>query len=163
MVIEAILTIISVAAIAGIVNLFGVGDKNVDKISFKETFDLLNAPVISFMYGNRKLHFLLDTGSSLSHIKPCIVESLNISKKDVNGNIISANGVISSNSTCTIPLKYKEKEYTANFIITQEIEDSLELLKKEYNINIHGILGCDFFDKYNYVIDFKELIAYSKK
>ena len=39
----------------------------------------------------------------------------------------------------------------------------LAVIKKDFNIDIHGILGGDFLSKYEYIIDFKEYIAYSKR
>ena len=163
MIIETILTIAGVAAVAGIVNLFGVGSKSVSKISFKETFDLLNAPIISFMYEGKKLHFLLDTGSSLSHIKPSVVESLGIERQESGGGTLSANGIIESDGRCSIPLGYKDERYVADFMITKGLAESLDILKRDFNLDVHGVLGCDFFDKYNYVVDFKEAVAYSKE
>lgn len=35
-------------------------------------------------------------------------------------------------------------------------------LKSMYGIQIHGILGTSFFQKYRYVLDFAELTAYQK-
>ena len=35
-------------------------------------------------------------------------------------------------------------------------------IKQSTGVNIHGILGNSFFEKYGYVIDFKELVAYGK-
>ena len=44
--------------------------ENYRKISFKETMDLLNIPIITFVCNEKKLYFLLDSGSSYSHISP---------------------------------------------------------------------------------------------
>ena len=35
------------------------------------------------------------------------------------------------------------------------------MIKLEYGINLHGILGSTFFQKYRYVLNFDELVAYS--
>lgn len=164
MIVETIAVIASVVVIAGIVNLCGVGDKSDNKISFKETFDLLNAPIITFTYNGKKLHFLLDTGSSLSHIRPEVTEELGIHKEkiEVSGSY-AATGTVNFDSKCSIPLEYKEDKYDADFMVTKELAQSLDILKRDFNIEVHGVLGCDFFNKYNYVVDFKEAVAYAKK
>ena len=36
-------------------------------------------------------------------------------------------------------------------------------MKKEYGVTIHGLLGTGFFQKYKYVLDFNEMVAYSLK
>lgn len=162
MVLNAILALAGVAAIACFANLC-VGNKKDNKISFKETFDLLNAPIISFTCEGKKLHFLLDTGSSLSHIRPEVADNLGVDKQSSTGGTLSANGIIASNGRCSIPLMYKDEKYVADFMITKELANSLDILKRDFNLEVHGVLGCDFFDKYNYVVDFKEAVAYSKK
>ena len=165
MIFNIILTIICVITLAYAINTFNIENKNnKSKISFKESFDLLNVPIITFTYNNRKLHFLFDTGSSLSHIRPELIKSLKLKKqKTESSGSIAANGVINFNGICSIPLGYKEEKYNADFMITEGITASLDTIKQDFNIEVHGILGCDFFNKYNYVIDFKEAVIYSKK
>lgn len=165
MIVESIITIACVAAVAGIANMLCIGKKNYNKISFKETFDLLNAPIITFNFNNiRKLHFLLDTGSNLSHIRPDVVDKLPLDIQKHNNSSMTASGVsMVSKGKCSIPLSYKDKQYIANFLITEEVASSLGVLKRDFNLDVHGILGCDFLDKYNYVVDFKDLTAYSRK
>lgn len=159
----AIIAIICVAVVAVVADLL-IQDKPNHKISFKETFDLLNAPIITFIYNGRKLHFLLDTGSSLSHIRPEIVKELGVKKEQIDaGGSIAANGIVSFTDKCDIPLSYKDQTYDASFMINKGIVDSLDILKSDFNLEVHGVLGCDFFNKYNYVVDFKEAVAYSRK
>lgn len=162
MVVEIIVAIMTVIGLAGLINLLE-SIKHANKISFKETFDLLNAPIVTFVSDNRKLHFLLDTGSSLSHIRPSIVDSLGIESQAINEETLSANGTIASGGKCSIPLEYNGREYTAEFMLTPQLAESLDALKRDFNLDVHGILGCNFFNKYDYIVDFKELVAYSKK
>ena len=55
-----IILIITAAIITGI--LAGIKKKN-SEISFREAMDLAELPVITFYNGDRKINFLLDTGS----------------------------------------------------------------------------------------------------
>ena len=135
------------------------------KISFKETMDLLNIPIISFVCNGKKLHFILDSGSSYSHISSEVVNYVNGKIEDVGETIktISAGGELNNNKHCILKLKYNGKFYDSDFIITENLMQQLAVIKKDFNIDIHGILGGDFLSKYEYTIDFKEYIAYSKR
>jgi hypothetical protein len=35
-------------------------------------------------------------------------------------------------------------------------------MKQDTGVTLHGIIGSKFFNKFKYVLDFDELIAYSK-
>ena len=59
-------------------------------------------------------------------------------------------------------MHYKDMEFESD-LIAQNLEGSMDQLKEEYGVRIHGMLGADFFEKYKYVLDFKNMIAYSKK
>ena len=45
----------------------------------------------------------------------------------------------------------------------QDMTAAFGSIKKETGVTIHGILGAKFFNEFKYVLDFKELIAYSKE
>ena len=40
------------------------------------------------------------------------------------------------------------------------LENAFSTIEQESGIKLHGILGNRFFEKYRYILDFKELIAY---
>lgn len=140
-------------------------DNKYDKISFKETMDLLNLPIISFTCNGYKLHFLLDSGSSHSHVTSNAIYEINEHKSLIDSNIKTAGigGVMESSKVCTLKLGYKNTIYESNFIVSTQLAQQMSIIKERYNINIHGILGGDFLSKYDYVMDFKDLVAYSKK
>ena len=43
-------------------------DPAIGKISFRESMDLVQLPIVTFMNNGKKLNFLLDTGASYSSI-----------------------------------------------------------------------------------------------
>jgi hypothetical protein len=47
-----------------------------------------------------------------------------------------------------------------NFIV-RDMADAFNEVKSNSGVTIHGILGSDFFQKYKYVINFNELVAYN--
>jgi hypothetical protein len=46
--------------------------------------------------------------------------------------------------------------------MSADISQTLIALKEEYGVTVHGLLGTGFFTKYKYILDFNEMIAYSK-
>ena len=71
-------------------------------------------------------------------------------------------GISHNVNMCEISLFYKEKEFTYNYLI-QDMDDAFNSIKKSSGVTIHGVLGSKFFNKFKYVLDFNELIAYSKQ
>ena len=42
------------------------------------------------------------------------------------------------------------------------MQNTIDQVKAESGVNMVGIIGNEFFRKYKYVLDFDELVAYSK-
>lgn len=130
-------------------------------MSFRESMDLLELPVVTFYQGDTKINLLLDTGSN-----DCIIDSnflKNIEYKNLNieANLYGMEGKENKVGVCIINLTYKDNNYEHSFLI-QDMEAPFSAIKKECGVTINGILGSKFFNKFKYVLDFNELIAYSK-
>ena len=135
--------------------------RNNSKISFKEAMDLVELPVVTFYNGDTKLNFLLDTGSNVSYINSSIIPLLVHEKTDKEMNTIGIEGNKVSNQFCKMSVTYKNQVFEEEFSIA-DLDEAFSVVKQESGVQIHGILGSKFFDKYKYVLDFKELIAYIK-
>lgn len=161
-----LLGIVSVAilvlAIAFIANTIDdIRKRNNSKISFKEAMDLVELPVVTFYNGNTKLNFLLDTGSNVSYINSSIIPLLVHEKTDKEMNTIGIEGNKVSNQFCKMSVTYKNQVFEEEFSIA-DLDEAFGVVKQESGVQIHGILGSKFFERYKYVLDFKELIAYIK-
>ena len=132
------------------------------KISFKEAMDLTELPVVTFYNNDQKLNFLLDTGSNDSHINSTVLPSLEYSSQNGVKRLIGIEGNPIEYGFCQMTITYKNQTFEGDFSIT-DLESAFNMIKQESGVQIHGILGSKFFQKYKYVLDFKELIAYSKK
>ena len=135
--------------------------KNDSKISFRESMDLTELPVVTFYNGDKKLNFLLDTGSNVSHINSSVIHLLDHTKTDQKTDTIGMEGNKVSNDICKITVYYRNQRFEEDFIIS-DLNDAFDIIKQEDGVQIHGILGSKFFEKYRYVLDFSELIAYIK-
>lgn len=151
-----IILIIAAAIITGI--LAGIKKKN-SEISFREAMDLAELPVITFYNGDRKINFLLDTGSNISYLNKSIVSSLVVESTGEESSIIGIEGNKVNCKICKMIIRRKNQEFEEEFSIA-DLDKAFRIVKEESGVQIHGILGSRFFEKYKYVLDFKDYIAY---
>lgn len=162
MIFEIIWVIILVLVISFIANTIdNVKKKNDSKISFKEAMDLVELPVVTFMNGDKKLNFLLDTGSNVSYINNSVLPLLVHEKTGKEMNTMGIDGNKVNNQFCKMSVTYKNQVFEDEFSIA-DLEEAFSVIKQESGVQIHGILGSKFFERYKYVLDFKELIAYTR-
>ena len=151
-----IILIITAAIITGI--LAGIEKKN-SEISFREAMDLVELPVITFYNGDRKINFLLDTGSNISYLNKSVVSSLVVESTGEESNIIGIEGNKVNCKICKMIIRRKNQEFEEEFSIA-DLDKAFRTVREESGVQIHGILGSRFFEKYKYVLDFKDYIAY---
>lgn len=130
-------------------------------VSFQEAMDLVELPIITVQNNNTKLNLLLDTGSNASYISPSVLKDLKYDEIEISNTTIGFGGEATHTRGCNIEIKYKKLSFTDTFIVLDS-DDIFTALKQGYGVQVHGILGSKFFDRYSYVIDFGELIAYVK-
>lgn len=161
MIFEVVIILIIIVIAPIIIN--GVQDYNKKKVkmSFKESMNLTELPVITFYNESTKLNFLLDTGSNECVINSKIIDSLNYTKLDKKGSVFGMEGNSIDIDYISIDFTYNNKSYSSSFQVV-DMQDAFDRVKQESGVTIHGILGNLFFEKYKYVLDFKELAAYTK-
>lgn len=162
MILDIIIVILMVLAVAFIANIImEVRNRNNSKISFKESMDLTELPVATFNCNRKKLNFLLDTGSNLSYINSSVLPLLDHEIIDRESSVVGFEGNEVSTGSCKITVTYKRKKFEEEFSMA-DLDAAFKVIKQESGVQLHGILGSRFFEKYKYVIDFKNLIAYMK-
>lgn len=161
MIFEVVIILIIIVIAPIIIN--GVQDYNKKKVkmSFKESMNLTELPVITFYNESTKLNFLLDTGSNECVINSKIIDSLNYTKLDKKGSVFGMEGNSIDINYISIDFTYNNKSYSSSFQVV-DMQDAFDRVKQESGVTIHGILGNLFFEKYKYILDFKELAAYTK-
>lgn len=164
MIFEIICILFGIAVLAIIIN--GIEDyreqtKRVD-MSFKEAMDLVELPVVTFYNGNTKLNLLLDTGSNISQINSSVLKALNYRDvEEKSSDVIGIEGNKINTKFCEMAITYKGQEFIGEFCV-HDLDDAFAIVKEESGVQIHGILGSLFFQKYKYILDYESLIAYSK-
>lgn len=136
--------------------------KGTDIMSFKESLDLAELPVVTFYQGDQKLNFLLDTGSNNCIIDSSILNKIEHKKLNLTSNLIGLDNISRTVDLCTIKMSYKNNTFEYQYLI-QDMKGPFDAIKKDTGVTINGILGSRFFNDFRYVLDFAELIAYSKK
>ena len=137
-------------------------NNNVTTMSFRETMDLVGLPIVTFRNNNKRFNFLLDTGASTSIINKSILSELVYKDTKMGGTVFGMEGNQVEAPLVYIELNYKDKQYNDTFQCV-DMTAAFDNVKQEYGVTIHGILSSHFFEKYKYILDFKDLIAYSKK
>lgn len=162
MILDIIIVVLMVSAVALIADtIMEVRNRNNSKISFKESMDLTELPVATFNCNRKKLNFLLDTGSNLSYINSSVLPLLDHEIIDEESSVIGFEGNEVNTGSCKITVTYKRKRFEEEFNIA-DLDAAFKVIKQESGVQLHGILGSRFFEKYKYIIDFKNLIAYMK-
>ena len=131
-------------------------------MSFQNSMDLAELPVVTFRQGDKKINFLLDTGSNNCVIDSNILKNIDYKMLNIETDILGIEGNAQKTGVCTIKMTYKGKEYEYPYVI-QDMSAAFDSIKKETGVTVNGMLGSKFFNEFKYVLDFDELIAYSKE
>lgn len=163
-ILKAIMVLLFVGLIALVANWAETYNKNKKvPIPFKESMDLLSVPVVTFMNGDNKLHFLLDTGGDYSYIDKSVVPTISIKGKSEDSiNIITGSGSATSEGKVTLDFSYKEHTFEETFVV-QDLKEQFASAFGSYGVVVHGVLGSSFFARYKYEINYEDLTAYSNK
>lgn len=129
-------------------------------MEFRSSMDLSGLPIITFYQGKKKYNFLLDTGSNMSYVN--ISSDIEVEKTGVKDVFMGASGEDLNCEGAKIKLYHRDVEYDCNVSLAN-LDAAFTELKKCYGITLAGILGNDFFTKYQYCLDFKELVCYARK
>ena len=161
MVFEFVVVLSIVVLVALMVNKAQDYNRKKVKMSFRESMNLTELPVVTFYNGTNKLNFLLDTGSNMCVINSKILESLNYTRLNEKGTVHGMEGNIVDTEYVSMNFTHNDIPYTSVFQV-MDMQNAFDIVKQESGVTIHGILGNKFFEEYKYVLDFKELIAYIK-
>lgn len=133
-------------------------------MSFYESMNLVNLPILTFKVGNEPINFLFDSGMMQSTIDIRVLELLKLpyKKHDKTFSVYGITGNTLDLPSVLMDVEYKGTIYEGHFV-AQDLSGSMDMIKQEYGVRIHGVIGTDFLSKYNYVIDFQRMLVYNKK
>lgn len=128
-------------------------------MEFRSAMELTGLPIITFYQGKEMYNFLLDTGSNISYVNS--KSSIQVEKTGNKDVFMGSDGTDRDCEDGVLKLYRGDAEYDCNVAVA-DLDTAFTELKKCYGVTIHGILGCDFFSKYKYCLDFKELVVYNR-
>ena len=162
--VNSIIIVLSTVLIAGGLAFIvdKVRHKNDVQISFKESLDLCDLPVITFYNNGMKINFLLDTGANLSVIDSNILNQFKYEECNITGVVYGIEGNTQNIEYVTMDILYKDMNFNEQFQV-MDMSVAFGNVKSESGVILHGILGNNFFKKYKYILDFDILAANIKK
>lgn len=161
-IISSIIIATSIVAIIYSWHYFKNKHKAKEFMSFMESLNLTDLPIVTFTVNNQKLNFLLDTGCTISIINKSLIPDLKVQMLKATSNVFGMEGNIVQCPLCRMTLEYKNNTYVDNFQIL-DLDESFSKIKKESGVSVHGLLGTGFFQHYKSTLDFEEMKAYFKK
>ena len=164
MILESILILVACSIIIGAFNLYGSVKFKKKPLAMKVKLPG-GLPIISLYNNNKVFNFIIDSGSNISHISSEYYSQLSAELMGTykEGQIkgLGANNI--GVTMCKATLKdLFNKEYDVNLSISKEFADVANHISASTNIPIHGLLGTDFLNKYNFIINFESLELYNK-
>lgn len=135
-----------------------------NKVSFKSNIDILGMPVVTIQANNTNLNLLIDTGAETSILSTegAIVSRLAINPEKA-AKSLGADGVLCDVFVGDLKFTLKKEPYEQVFWVRDSLDAAFASILKDEGIQIHGLLGSDFFNSNNYVIDYKDHILYKKR
>ena len=105
---------------------------------------------------------MLDTGSNRNIIDNRIYDHFKekLKQPETSSGIYTLNGA-TTGITIEIPFSFEENNYLEPFICS-EIADTFDKINEESGIQIHGLLGNNFFLKHGWVLDFDKVTVYQQ-
>lgn len=155
-----VLLLVSIAAIAAYFVNLARKKTSYDNMSFRETMDLTGLPIVTFKQGENKFNFILDTGAFSSIINSEILDELQYTEIEGKSVGYGVDGIEHHMDRVGIVLTYKDKNYSDVFRVL-DMTASFGALKRDYGVTIHGLLSSAFFERYKYILNYNELVAYS--
>lgn len=133
-----------------------------DALPFKQGLDLTGLPIVTFYQGDKRLNFLLDTGSNNNIIHKEILKDIKYTPLNKCSDLYGVEGNKQTAKFCNITISYKDSNYEYEYLIC-DMSNAFGNIKSETGVTLHGIIGSGFFHKFQYILDFKDLIAYSRQ
>lgn len=132
--------------------------------SFRQGFTPANIPMITIHQEDKEFILILDSGSEYNVINKDALNNMEYTVFENDGSMpttLSGVGGKQDVSACTISFKCNGEDYTENFVVN-DFTDSIKMMKATTGIIVHGILGSLFMRKNHIVLDYQNLMAYSK-
>lgn len=134
-----------------------------NKFNFPITYGLkkIGLPLIVVEINQQNLCFLLDTGSNRNLIDQRVYEFFKEQVETVGSStILGLEGNRLDTPVIKLSFNFENHSYSTNFNVFDST-NAFGAIEKESDIQIHGIIGNEFFIENEWVIDFEKFIVSS--
>ena len=117
-------------------------------------------PLIVVKIFEHDICLMLDTGSNRNIIDNRIYDHFKekLNQPATSSEVYTLNGT-TTGITIEIPFSFEKNNYSEPFICS-EIADTFDKINEESGIQIHGLLGNNFFLKHGWVLDFDKVTVH---
>lgn len=120
-------------------------------------------PLLVVEINQQNLCFLLDTGSNKNLIDQRVYEFFKEQVETVGSStILGLEGNKQDSKVIKLSLSINNHSYSTNFNVFDST-NAFGTIEEESDIQIHGIIGNEFFIENEWIIDFEKLTVYSTK
>lgn len=137
-------------------------NKSLLSFSFSQGFASPNIPIATFHQGDKELNFIIDTGSDDNVINKEALAGIEYEKIEHQGTLAGVGGVYEVEA-CRISFQNDQEKFTTKFLISDNLKEAFDDIRKAHAIPLHGMLGSKFLVSNNIVLDFNNMTAYNKK
>lgn len=136
--------------------------KKGERLEFRNDYHNHKLPVIKLNFNGEKYNFLIDTGADINILNKPVFDVIS------NGNIeVASNGLITTagsdvvSEKAVVSFKYGNKNFTEEFVL-MDVTSSFQSIFNDKNMQLHGVLGSEFFKKHKWSVDFDNMVIWTK-
>ena len=147
-----------------IFSIYLVGYLNREKpdyvFSFEDTMGAHKVPIVSFEHKGKVVNFVIDSGASHSIINTSSIDKFEYTLlENAGGKVYGIDGN-------AVQTRLANIEITKNGHVFRDIFQvlsvpGLDKINKKNGVEVHGILGSEFLKRYQFLINYKHLRAYT--
>lgn len=127
------------------------------KYSLSHGLTSIGLPTIPVEVNNKKLCFILDSGSTCSLIDSTVVEYFKDIVEPAGDYCISGiEGTKHKVDIVTLPFNFEGQIYKPKFCV-RPLLDAFKGIEDESGIQVHGLIGTDFLLENKWIVDFRTL------
>lgn len=132
-----------------------------NKIQFKKDYKRHSLPIVRLNFYGKTLNFLIDTGADVNvmNIKALMELPVSIPMKPA-GNVTTGGGEVNA-FNASMKFSYEKDFFDEEFSLL-DMDAPFANVFNDNGIMLHGVLGSKFFNKYRWVIDFENMVIWTK-
>lgn len=131
-------------------------------IPFRGLYDKSGLPLMQLKINGKYEWFLIDSGASANMIKDSFIDSMSKKPEIIGGREVYNVSESIKSKVYSITTKYKMTKFGNESFNSAQL-NAFDFKAEEWGVNVVGIIGSPFFEKYGWTICFKTMNIYVNK